>query len=311
MRLYIYKKIVQFLYMSNKLLINLSSSHGDKLDSIIRNISLSCKIIKNKIRRSSLENICTSTSITNFHGEEVKTLDVISNRCIINSLSCIGSIKYLVSEEDVYKLHINDDGEYIVCFDPLDGSSNIDVNINIGTIFGIYKSSDRDIPYGSDILVSGYCLYGPSTIFVLCIDNKVNIYTLDDDIGEFVLTDENIQIPYGKKIYSINEGNYHLWDENIKSIVDKYKKDRYSLRYVGSMVADIHRTLLYGGIFMYPSSTNAPNGKLRYLYEVAPMSHIITVAGGKSLVNSINALNYEPDTIHDRVPIIIGSFKDI
>lgn len=289
---------------SQELLVNLKSSYGSDIDDILRQISTVCKMISNKIKRAGFDQSYGSTSITNFHGEDVKTLDVISNRLMINHLSDCRSIKSLISEEDVYEIPVNEDGKYIVCFDPLDGSSNIDVNVNIGTIFGIYETSDH-VPNGEDLFISGYCLYGPATVFVLCLDNKVSIYTLDDSIGEFVLSTNNVK-PLSKKIYSVNEGNFNLWDDETKDYIIKLKNEKYSLRYVGSMVADVHRTLIYGGIFMYPSSTNALNGKLRYLYEVAPMSHIVKTVNGKALINNEDALTYEPSTIHARVPIVLS-----
>ena len=317
-----------------------SDENSFEVIEIIKTISVIGKIISNKIRRAGIENLYGFTSITNLHGEEVKKLDIISNSLFINFLKKNKSIYALVSEEDVDPIFLNEDGKYVVAFDPLDGSSNIDCNVGVGSIFCIFtRSSIDNLLHKSkknhhclNIINSGYILYSGSTMMIVTTNAGVKGFTLDDNIGEFLLT-HHINIPKGK-IYSINEGNYYSWDSSMHNIISALKSNHYSSRYIGSMVADVHRTLLYGGIFMYPSSTKALNGKLRYLYEVAPLSHIIKVAGGNAILyypsqdtnigecvssnygnnankTIINALDYIPQSIHDRVPIIMGDIENI
>ena len=298
------------------------------LNKIYRQIASACKIMSNKIKRIGLDNLYGSTTITNFHGEEVQALDVICNDLFINSLSKINDIYALVSEENNNVIKLNDDGNYIVTFDPLDGSSNINCNINIGSIFAIYKknsdmddidemdsdnyNNDNDIlQCGDEMISAGYCLYGTSTMFVLATKKGVNGFTLDENYGEFIITHSHMRIPQNKKIYSINEGNCYNWSENVRTLVNTFKKSKFSARYIGSMVGDVHRTLIQGGVFMYPASTNSPNGKLRLLYEVAPMSYIIEKAGGSAIISSnMRALSIVPNHIHQRSPIFLGS-KDL
>ena len=233
----------------------------------------------------------------------------------------------LVSEEvdDVIIIEESVRGKYVVVFDPLDGSSNIDCNVSVGSIFGIYKKSDPSssacsvqdaLQPGKNLVAAGYCMYGSSTQMVLTFGNGVNIFTHDPAIGEFILTHPNVRIPENPKtIYSVNEGNAVYWHEPVRKFVDivknKQEKKPYSLRYVGSMVADVHRTLLYGGIFMYPNDKKSPNGKLRLLYECNPMSLIIEQAGGKSTTGSDRVLDIQPKSIHERRPIYLGCIRDV
>lgn len=303
----------------------LIENSDDTLSDVLRRIVVSGKTISSKVKRASIEHLCGSTSITNSHGEEVKTLDVLSNNQFITNLKKSKFVSAMISEEDLSVIKTNNEqGKYIVAFDPLDGSSNIDVNVNVGSIFGIYLAKSK-APFvvesdylrpGKDMIAAGYILYGSSTILVLSVGNQVDGFCLDDSIGEFILTHPNIKIPKDKNIYSVNEGNLNMWKPEliemikyIKSTDEKNNKKPYSQRYIGSMVADIHRTLIYGGLFMYPASSNAPNGKLRYLYEVAPMSFLIERAGGVASIGNIKALDYVPENIHQRVPVFMGSLK--
>jgi len=208
-------------------------------------------------------------------------------------------------------------------FDPLDGSSNIDCGVSIGTIFGIYMVKDTNnvtienaLQPGSKLVAAGYCMYGSSCTFVLSTGYGVNGFTLDPSLGEFILTHPNIKVPKKGKIYSVNEGNAKNWDEPTTKYVEscKFPQDGSSpksLRYIGSMVADIHRTLLYGGIFMYPADLKNPNGKLRVLYEVFPMSYLMEQAGGQAFTGKQRALDLVPEKIHDRSPIFLGSYDEI
>lgn len=300
-----------------------------EIQNILSQIIISGKVISNRIKNSPFtqfinnyaDNISNVSNITNFHGEEVKTLDVIANNEFIKNLSKSKYVASMISEEE-YSVLENDNNntnnsvnKYYVTFDPLDGSSNIDANVNIGSIFGIYKlNSQTDyLQPGKNIVCSGYILYGSSTFIIISMNNSVNGFCLNEQIGEFILTHQNMKIPIEKNIYSVNEGNYNFWDDKMKNFTLHLKTlDKpYSLRYIGSMVADIHRTLLYGGLFMYPRSSKAKNGKLRYLYEVAPMAHIIINAGGLAFIDNVNALDYVPKSIHETVPIFIGSKKCI
>lgn len=230
---------------------------------------------------------------TNVQGEVVKKLDVLSNDMFINMLKSSYTTCLLVSEENETVIEIETDkqGKYVVCFDPLDGSSNIDCLVSIGSIFAIYRKTSDDAPSvkdalqpGRKLVAAGYTLYGSATMFVLALEmGGVNGFTYDPSIGEFVLTDINMKIPERGNIYSINEGYFHQWDSSVKDYVQA-KKDpangkAYGARYVGSMVADVHRTIKYGGIFIYPATTSSKNGKLRLLYECNPMAFVVERAG--------------------------------
>jgi len=254
----------------------------------------------------------------NVQGEEQKKLDVISNTVLKNALRFSGKVGVVGSEEEDEPVLVEEaySGKYVAVFDPLDGSSNIDAAISTGTIFGIFEEGDPNectiandgdldaqavkclvdtLQPGRKLVASGYCMYSSSTILVLTMGNGVNGFTLDPNIGEFVLTHPNIQIPKRGKIYSINEANYFDWDPALQEYVNNLKAgkgesgQKYSARYIGSMVGDIHRTLLYGGIFGYPGDAKNPNGKLRLLYEGAQMSFLLGQAGGKSTTGSQRA----------------------
>ena len=230
----------------------------------------------------------------------------------------------LVSEEndDVIEVELENTGKYIVCFDPLDGSSNIDCLVSIGSIFGIYKKLGEGEATMADVLqpgrqqvAAGYALYGSATAMVLSLGNGVNGFTYDPSIGEFVLTDPNMTIPEKGKIYSINEGYCADWDDAVRNYVndkkDPAKGKPYGARYVGSMVADVHRTIKYGGIFIYPATKSSPNGKLRLMYECNPMAYLVTQAGGLASTGKMDILDIVPTKIHERAPIYLGSKKDV
>ncbi len=292
------------------------------LIDVVRKIYMAGKTIAAKIHRAPIEGLFGGTTVTNYHGEEVKTLDLISNKEFITKLRESRYVSAMISEEDYHVIPTNSpDGKYVVAFDPLDGSSNIDANINVGSIFGIYenhtmgKLGENDyIRPGREMICAGYILYGASTMMVLSFGQSVDGFCLDRSTGDFILTHAKITMSESKGIYSVNEGNWEQWDSKITDAVEHLKssdaeagKKPYSLRYIGSMVADIHRTLLYGGVFMYPGMTNAPEGKLRYLYEVAPMSFLVEHAGGESYIGKSKALDYIPENIHQRVPVFMGS----
>ncbi|KAH0883213.1 hypothetical protein HID58_059309 [Brassica napus] len=258
-------------------------------------------------------------------GEEQKKLDVLSNDVFVKALVSSGRTSVLVSEEDEEATFVESSkrGKYCVVFDPLDGSSNIDCGVSIGTIFGIYTMEHSDEPTiedvlkpGNEMVAAGYCMYGSSCMLVLSTGTGVHGFTLDPSLGEFILTHPDIKIPNKGNIYSVNEGNAQNWDGPTTKYVErcKYPKDgspAKSLRYVGSMVADVHRTLLYGGIFLYPADKKSPNGKLRVLYEVFPMAFLMEQAGGQAFTGKKRALDLVPKKIHERSPIFLGSYDDV
>ncbi|KAI7869312.1 fructose-1,6-bisphosphatase [Spinellus fusiger] len=292
---------------------------GD-LTILLTAIQFGCKFVASKVKQAGLINLLGLTGAANVQGEEVKKLDVLANDIFRNALIASGKACLLVSEEDENAMIIQNPhqrGKYIVTFDPLDGSSNIDCGVSIGTIFGIFKVKNEDNPDSSDLIRSGrelvaagYCMYGSYCEMILSLGSGVNGFTLDPSIGEFIMTHPNIVIPPKGKIYSVNEGNYKYFDEPCKKYVD-HVKQKYTARYVGSMVSDVHRTLLYGGIFGYPADSKSKKGKLRILYEVFPMAFLIEQAGGRATTGLKNALDIVPDHIHDRSGVWLGSKEDV
>lgn len=280
-----------------------------ELNSVIIQIATACKIISGRIRRASFEHLYGDAEITNFHGEAVQTLDVIANHQFIESLSKNPHVHTLISEEAFEPIRIHETGRYMIAYDPLDGSSNINANVSIGSIFGISESVDDVLFSGNQMICAGYALYSSSTMFVFAINSKPQGFTLDEQSGEFMLTHPDITIPKMKKMYSINEAYYNFWTEGQQELIDKFKDQDYVSRYIGSMVADIHRTLLYGGIFMNIGSKANPEGKLRYMYEVGPMSYLTEKAGGEAYIVNQRALDHKPNNIHQRTPIYLGSVE--
>jgi len=300
---------------------------GD-FSGLLRDLTLAFKIIWREVSKAGLVNILGMTGTENIHGDKVKKLDVFADEKIYQAMDHGGYLCVMASEENEDVLHIPEKyprGKYVLLYDPLDGSSNIDVNVNIGTIFSIYR---RVTPKGQGTLEdclqpgykqvgAGYALYGSSTMLVYTTGDGVHGFTFDPSIGEFLLSHENIRIPKRGKIYSVNEGNYRYWFDGMKKYVkylqeeDKATGRPYSGRYIGSMVADIHRTLMYGGIFMYPGDTKHPDGKLRLMYECNPMSFIIEQAGGRAINGEKRILDIQPQSLHQRVPIFAGSDEDV
>ncbi|KAH8930089.1 inositol phosphatase [Atractiella rhizophila] len=298
-------------------------ARGD-LTILLTAIQTTCKFIATNVRRARLLNLIGVAGTANVQGEDQKKLDVLSNDIMINSLRASGKTAVLVSEENDEAIMIEEKsrGRYCVVFDPLDGSSNIDAGVNIGTIFGIYHVEDgrkggiEDVLRpGREMVAAGYCMYGSSANLVISTGNGVNGYTLDNGIGEFILTHPNIQIPSRGKIYSFNEGNSLFFHEPVKAYLEsiKYPSNNkpYSARYIGSMVADVHRTLLYGGIFGYPDDKKSKNGKLRLLYEGFPMAFLTEQAGGLATTGKERILDIVPTNIHQRTPVFLGSKEDV
>ncbi len=300
-----------------------------ELSKLLHDLSLAAKVISLEVNKAGLVDILGFTGDNNVHGEQVKKLDMFAHDMLIRAMDHGGHLAVMASEEEEDIIHIPSPyevGKYVLLFDPLDGSSNIDVNISIGTIFSIYKRLTPDgkpgtlqdcLQKGTQQVAAGYIVYGSSTILVYTAGHGVHGFTLDPSFGEFLLSHENIQIPKKGKIYSINEGNYKYWHPGLKKYIkwlqeeDKASQRPYSSRYIGSMVADIHRNLLYGGIFMYPADSRSPKGKLRLMYECNPMSFIVEAAGGRATDGKKRILELQPQTLHERTPIFIGSEQDV
>lgn len=300
-----------------------------ELTGLLADIALAGKIISHEVNRAGLVNILGLTGTENVHGEAVKKLDIFSHDTLVNVISGgRGEIYMLGSEEMEHPLSLKDNypgGKYIVNFDPLDGSSNIDANVSVGTIFSILRRfpngnmSESEMCKQKGVLqvAAGYIIYGSSTMFVYTTGQGVHGFTLDASIGEFVLSHENITTAKQGKIYSINEGNYNKWDDKLRKYIHYLKEDNkadkrpYSSRYIGSLVADFHRNLLYGGIFLYPADQSNPHGKLRLLYEANPLAMIVEQAGGAASDGYRRILEIEPTELHQRTPLIIGSKEDV
>ena len=297
---------------------------------LLRDLTLALRIIARDVRRAGLNDILGYTQSTNVHGESVKKLDEFANDIIFRAMDHGGHLCVMASEESDGLIHIPSEykrGRYVLAFDPLDGSSNIDVNITIGTIFSVYRRLEpNEITDGTaeDLLqpgmkqvCAGYALYGSSTQLVYTTGHGVDVFTFDPTIGEFLLSHSQVRIPKRGRIYSVNEGNYHRWCRELQQYVNYLKlpsddgQRPYSSRYIGTAIADIHRTLFYGGIFMYPHDAKSPNGKLRLLYEVNPLAAIIEEAGGRASTGFEDVLHMQPQSIHQRVPVFMGSEDDV
>ncbi len=298
---------------------------GD-LTRIFMDIILAAKIVNRDVRKAGLVDILGTYGTTNVQGEEVKKLDVMANDEFMSALSLGGDCCAILSEENEDIVRVKNQNhtkpKYIVAMDPLDGSSNIDVNASIGTIFSIFKrrsmawdevTMEDCLQKGINQIAAGYIIYGSSTMLVYTTGQGVNGFTLDSSIGEFCLSHPNIKIPADGSIFSINEGNLNEYPQGVKDFVeycktpDKGSNRPYSARYIGSLIADFHRNLLKGGIFIYPSSQKATNGKLRLMYECNPMAFIIEQAGGKASTGTQRILEVTPEKLHQRVPLFIGS----
>ncbi len=281
----------------------------DELVLLLNEIASATKEIAGKVRKAGLLGVLGSAGKTNVQGEEVQKLDELANEILLENLKNCGKVCQLTSEEVEDCLIVSESG-YSVAFDPLDGSSNIDVNVSIGTIFSIHK--DSVMKKGREQLAAGYVIYGPSTMLVISLGKGVVGFTLDPESGNFLLSHPDIRMPEKGKIYSINEANRNKWtSEGLRKFIDYLKENKYTQRYVGSMVADVHRTLLKGGIFIYPADRKNTNGKLRLLYEAKPMAFLVEQAGGLSSTGSEDILDVVPKELHQRVPVILGSRLEV
>ena len=298
-----------------------SNEENNELISVINSIADATKLIAMDTRVTGLKQIRGSLEKTNIQGEQVQVLDEISNNKLVDILSKNSSCSGYASEELEDPKIFNSSARFMVVADPLDGSSNISVNMPIGTIFGIIRNTDYGkssfIKSGRYYISAGYSLYGPSDIFIICVNNKVAEFTLDPQENDYFLSRSEIKVPEKGSIYSVNEGNFSLWDNKIKKWLLNTKNPsgtsakNKKLRYVGSLVADAHRTLINGGIFVYPPDKNNQSGKLRLMYEANPFALIFTSAGGNAVDLEKEILDIEPENFHQRTPLILGSKSDV
>ncbi len=303
---------------------NYSTATGE-LTGLLRDIGLAAKIVNREVNKAGLINILGKFDKENASGEQVAKLDIYANDKLIDFLKTSGECAGLASEEleDFVPFPPRNGkyGKYVVLVDPLDGSSNIDVNVSVGTIFGIYRRNGSEdepasledfLQKGTELVAAGYVIYGTSTILVYSTGNGVNGFTLDPSIGEFCLSHRDIQIPQEGPYYSVNQGYYLKFDLEMRRYIDYCSDLNLRLRYIGTMVADIHRILFQGGVFMYPNTRKYPQGKLRLLYECNPLSYIVEQAGGKAINTRLERiLELSPEELHQRSSVIMGSPKMI
>ncbi len=298
---------------------------------LLNDIASACKAISHAVHRGALAGNLGLAGSENIQGEVQKQLDVITNQIFIKALEWTGHVAALASEENDEIIQIPSaypKGKYLVCFDPLDGSSNVDLNMSVGTIFSILRapegvatpSTEDFLQAGVNQVCAGFCIYGPSTIMVLTTGNGVNGFTLDGDIGEFILTHPNLRIPPDTAEFAINMSNQRFWEEPVRRYVnecvkgvDGGREKNFNMRWIAAMVAEVYRILTRGGIFMYPYDSKDPSkeGKLRLMYEANPMSFIIEQAGGASSTGRQRILHIPPKSIHQRVPVILGSKNEV
>ena len=294
---------------------------------LLSGITLATKMVEAKIRTAGLGDVLGAFGQTNVQGEQQQKLDVYANQALLHCLGLRDSVAALVSEEDEEPVTFGrsvDTGKYIIIFDPLDGSSNIDVNVNVGTIFSVLRrlESDHSADLAESILqpgyqqvAAGYVVYGPSTVLVYTTGHGVHGFTLDPTIGAFVLTNENMLMPQQGSYYSVNEANEASWPAEYRHYIAQLRTGalgrQYSSRYIGSLVADFHRTLLKGGIFLYPPTKSQPGGKLRLMYEANPLAFIAEQAGGMASNGRGRVLEIKPATIHQRTPFMVGSRREM
>jgi fructose-1,6-bisphosphatase I len=290
---------------------------------LLSGITLATKLIQARIRRAGLEDILGDYGKTNVQGEDQQILDVFADQALLHSLGCRGSVGVLASEENEKPILLREgaaDAKYAVVFDPLDGSSNIDVNVGVGTTFSIFRRPADDkagdpekwlLQPGDKQIGAGYVVYGSSTILVYTVGNGVHGFTLDPAVGAYLLSHENIKMPRQGMYYSCNEANREGFPPPYRKYLERLRKGAlqktYSTRYIGSMVADFHRTLLKGGVFLYPPTANHPQGKLRLLYEANPVAFIAEQAGGMATDGKKRILDIVPESIHQRTPLAVGS----
>jgi fructose-1,6-bisphosphatase I len=321
----------QFPLTLSRFIIQKKATHPgatEEFSSLLTQIGLVGKLIAQDLRRAGLINILGATGEINVQGETVKKLDEIANETFLKAFHHSGLVCALASEEMEKPVLLPKNwpqAKYMLLFDPLDGSSNTDCNLPLGAIFSVLKCESKDrmpteddlVRKGTEQVAAGYLLYGSSTMLVYTVGQGVHGFTLEPGIGEYLLSHEQIRMPARGKVYGVNEGNYHKWTTGTKKYVDDLKiPDKatgrpYSVRYSGCLVADVHRILLGGGIYLYPGELNKPEGKLRLLYEANPLAWIVEQAGGRASTGTMRILDVEAKQLHQRVPLIIGSVDDV
>ncbi|NEX23127.1 class 1 fructose-bisphosphatase [Thiorhodococcus mannitoliphagus] len=321
--------ITQFIIEEQR---HIAGATGD-FTSLLNDVVTACKVLSNMVNHGALVGVLGSAGTENVQGETQKKLDVLSNEVFIQSNEWAGHLAAMASEEmdEIYPIPAKyPRGKYLLTFDPLDGSSNIDVNVSVGTIFsilrvsgGVEEPTERDfLQAGVQQVAAGYALYGPSTMMVLTTGNGVNGFTLDQNIGEFILTHPNMTIPADTREFAINVSNMRFWEEPVKRYVQECldgeegpRGEDFNMRWIASMVAEVHRILTRGGVFMYPFDSKmqakGQGGKLRLLYEANPMSMIVEQAGGGAITGRERILDVQPESLHQRVPVILGSKNEV
>ena len=298
-----------------------------ELSGILYDVALAAKMISSKVRRAGLVDILGAMDTENVQGEIQQKLDVFANEIIIKAMDHTGRLAAMASEEEPDIIPIPDQfkcGKYVLLFDPLDGSSNIDVNVPVGTIFSVLRKITRGthgnledmLQPGRRQVAAGYVIYGSSTMMVYTTGQGVHGFTLDPSIGEFLLSHPNIKIPDRGRYLSVNNGYEQSWDAKVTGLMRRYRgldgvQKPMNERYVGSLVADFHRNLLGGGLFAYPANSQSPKGKLRLLYEANPLAFVVEAAGGSATDGRTDILNIMPDELHQRTPLYIGSKNDV
>jgi fructose-1,6-bisphosphatase I len=300
------------------------SAEAQDLSALMTRVALAAKLIARRLTRAGLvEDALGFTGRVNVQGESVKKMDVYANQVFISVFEQSGLVCRLASEEMEKPYYIPENcpvGRYTLLYDPIDGSSNVDINLNVGAIFAIRKQEGEDLDgtaqdllqNGHNQIAAGYVLFGPSTMLVYSIGRGVHAFTLDPSLGEFILSSEDIRIPEHGPVYSVNEGNFWQWDESIRDYIRYvHRHEGYTARYGGALVGDFHRILFQGGVFLYPGTVKKPEGKLRLLYESAPLAFLAEQAGGRASTGTQPILDVIPKQLHDRTPLFIGSREDV
>jgi fructose-1,6-bisphosphatase I len=300
------------------------SSEAQDLSALMTRVALAAKLIARRLTRAGLvEDALGFTGRVNVQGESVKKMDVYANQVFISVFEQSGLVCRLASEEMEKPYYIPENcpvGRYTLLYDPIDGSSNVDINLNVGAIFAIRRQEGEDLDEtaqdllqdGRGQIAAGYVLFGPSTMLVYSIGKGVHAFTLDPSLGEFILSSEDIRIPEHGPIYSVNEGNFWQWDESIRDYIRYvHRHEGYTARYGGALVGDFHRILFQGGVFLYPGTVKKPEGKLRLLYESAPLAFLAEQAGGRASTGTQDILDVIPKQLHARTPLFIGSKEDV